>query len=158
MSEIENLELAHCRAVCDELRGKLEAVSAQNAELVAKNEALIDRVEKFNQKNFELTCFSVDVLCCLKTIAFEHNWPDVARYQRIAKDCMDSIQKNNQLHQVRSDAAADALNAEADLMLAAPADAKAAGNIWSESDQKIVLRIGSMLKSRAALLRAKGDE
>lgn len=54
-----------------------------------------------------------------------------------------------------STAVADALDVEADLMMAAPAHGQAAGNVWSESDRKVILRVGSMLKSRAALVRAK---
>lgn len=86
-----------------DLQNARDDLERQNAGLVANNQELIDRAEKLNQKNFELTCFSVDVLRCLKTIAFEHNWSDVARYQQLAKDCMESIQNNDQLRHIQAE-------------------------------------------------------
>jgi len=77
---------------------------AQNAELVAHNLTLVERMGALEQKNFELTCFNVDVLRCLKTVAFEHNWPEISKYKNLAKNCMESIQSSNEIRLVQAEA------------------------------------------------------
>lgn len=76
-------------------------------ELQAENERLVAQVEALNSKNFELTCYRVDVLRCLKTIAFEHNHSDVSLYQPMARHLMDSISVNAELKEVRAEAGRD---------------------------------------------------
>lgn len=68
---------------------------------------LAAQVEALNSKNFELTCYRVDVLRCLKTIAFEHNHADVSLYKPMAHQLMDSISANAELKEVRAEAGRD---------------------------------------------------
>lgn len=77
---------------------------ARIAELEELNQELAAQVEALNSKNFELTCYRVDVLRCLKTIAFEHNHADVPLYQPMARQLMDSISANAELKKVRAEA------------------------------------------------------
>lgn len=58
----------------------------------------------------------------------------------------------DELRQKVTAAAANALDAEADLIMTAPS----AGENWTEAEDKLARRIGSMMKARAALLRAGG--
>ena len=64
--------------------GDIDRIERENAELKAQVEQL----------RFESACFDVDVIRCLKTLAFEHNHCDIQRYMVLAKSCMDKISAN----------------------------------------------------------------
>lgn len=69
----------------------------ENAELKAQ-------VEELQEKIFDLQCFDVDLMRCLKTIAFEHNHADIKRYQQLAKECMDRISVGNKVNEIKAQA------------------------------------------------------
>lgn len=73
-------------------------------DLLAENKALSAQVDALSSKNFELTCYRVDVLRCLKTIAFEHNHSDVPLYQPMARQLIDSISADAELKEVQAEA------------------------------------------------------
>jgi len=66
--------------------------------------ALAAQINELNQQNFELTCYRVDVIRCLKTIAFEHNHKEVPLYQPLARRIMNSLAANQELKEVRAEA------------------------------------------------------
>ncbi len=80
-----------------ELKAELDKVKAER-------DALAAQVEALKQQNFELTCYRVDVIRCLKTIAFEHNHRDISLYQDLAKSLMESLAENKELTEIRAEA------------------------------------------------------
>lgn len=91
----------------DFLLTKLDENEAQKnriAELEREKAELVAQVEVLNSKNFELTCYRVDVIRCLKTIAFNHNHAEIIRYQPLARALMDSLPKDKELNQIKAEA------------------------------------------------------
>lgn len=62
------------------------------------------QVEQLQEKTFDLGCFDVDLIRCLKTIAFEHNHADIQSYQKLAKKCMDRISAENRANEIKAQA------------------------------------------------------
>ena len=92
--------------LCDAQRLEVEfnAIIAERDAALAREAELVAQVEALNKKNFELTCYRIDVIRCLKTIAFEHNHDDFPLYQPLARQLMDSISANTELVEVRAEA------------------------------------------------------
>lgn len=59
-----------------------------------KDKEIHELKAQVEQLSFEYACFDVDVIRCLKTLAFEHNHCDIQRYMVLAKSCMDKISAN----------------------------------------------------------------
>ena len=68
------------------------------------------QVEQLQEKIFELQCFDVDVIRCLKTMAFDHNHADILSYQKLAKKCMDRISAENKANEIKAEAVKEFLN------------------------------------------------
>jgi chorismate mutase len=67
---------------------EIARLSNELVDSLEQRDALAAQVE---QLNFESGFFDVDVIRCLKTIAFKHNHNDIPRYMAMAKRCMDEI-------------------------------------------------------------------
>lgn len=68
--------------------------------------------------------------------------------------CDELRQRIYELHRQLTTIEADVLDREADLIIAAPADAYFAGKGWAGAHARLAERIGTMMKARAALARA----
>lgn len=77
---------------------------ADVAKMKQANFELSAQVDQLQEKIFELQCFDVDVIRCLKTMAFDHNHAEIKRYQQLAKDCMDSISAGRKANEIKADA------------------------------------------------------
>lgn len=78
-------------------RQNLELSSALNRASNA-NEALKNKIRELEQRltaqsdsEFELMCKKVDIIRCLKTLAFEHNHADIPAMANLAKRLMQSL-------------------------------------------------------------------
>lgn len=100
MSELENC----CGTTCDK-----SALAEEISQLQQRNAELAAQVEQLQEKIFELQCFDVDVIRCLKTMAFEHNHSDIPRYKQLAKECMDKISAGNKATELKAQAGVDGL-------------------------------------------------
>ena len=78
-------------------------------ESTERNAELKAQVEQLQKKVFELQCFDIDVIRCLKTLAFEHNHEDIPRYQPMAKECMAVISAGNKAKELKAQAVEDAI-------------------------------------------------
>lgn len=74
------------------------------AKLENERDALAAQVEQLTEEVFKLQYFDIDVIRCLKTIAFEHNHSDIALYQELAKKCMSDIASRKPLAEIRAEA------------------------------------------------------
>lgn len=142
----KQLEIEHCHAVCDELRQKLDALALQVADSFGDGyyDGFID-----GAKHHEDTDCSTDP---------DRIGEDAMRCSEIAegeKSKRLGIVSRQELERQLATIEADVLDREADLITAAPADAYFAGQGWTEAEAKITEKIGAMMKSRAALARAK---
>jgi hypothetical protein len=79
-----------------------------------------------------------------------------ADYLALAAQVEVLNQRVRELSEKVKTACADALDAEADLIISAPADAYISGKGWAGAQARLAERIGSMMKARAALIRAGG--
>lgn len=73
-------------------------------DLTTERDALAAQVEQLEEEVLRLHFFDIDVIRCLKTIAFEHNHQDMALYQELAKKCMNDIASRKPLCEIRAEA------------------------------------------------------
>lgn len=99
MKEAQTLQEALNAALNDLQAWKAAALAAQS-----ERESLAAQVEQLEEEVLRLHFFDIDVIRCLKTIAFAHNHSDMALYQELAKKCMSDISSRKPLAEIRAKA------------------------------------------------------
>ena len=63
------------------------------AELRSERDQLQSEVDMFKGQMFRYSCLDVDIIRCLKTLAYEHNHSEILSYKSLAKKTLKSYEE-----------------------------------------------------------------
>lgn len=118
VKEVGGTGQSPCAKFCESvaLKKDFDQLREHADKMKVERDALAAQIEGCDKKIFELTCFRIDVLRCLKTIAFEHNHQDVAKYKNLAFSLMKSIESNESIIDMQAEAGRAGFVAGADAL------------------------------------------